>query len=95
MIIFIPLILVFISVVMLYFIKIGRIVKHPRFLKTVNIIHLVAVVLWLLFVFLILPLFGGRGEALIAFFIYFLFGAATLISNIVVLLINKFPKKDE
>ncbi len=88
MIIIIPIILVLISVVMLYFIKMGRIVKYARFLKIVNIIHLVAVVLWLLFGFLVLPLFGGRGEALIAFFIYFIFGAATLISNIVVLLVN-------
>ena len=89
MIIFTPLILVFISVIMLFAIKSGRIVKHVRFLKIVNTIHLVAVVLWFIFSLLIIPLFGGRGEELIAFFIYFFFGAATLISNIVVLLINK------
>lgn len=88
MIIIIPIILVLISEVMLYFIKMGRIVKYARFLKIVNIVHLIAVCLLLVFLFLILPLFGGRDEALMAFFIYFLFGAAALIGNIVVLLKN-------
>lgn len=92
---FIPAAIVAISVFMLLAVKKRQIVKNTRFLKYINVLNLIAACLFYLFVFLILPLFGGRGEALIAFFISFLFGAATLISNIVVLLINKFPKKDE
>ncbi len=89
MILLIPAVIVAISLVMLYFIKTGRIVKHARFLKIVNIVHLIAACLLILFLFLILPLFGGRDEFVTAFFIYALFGAAALISNVVVLLINK------
>ena len=89
MILLIPAVIVAISVVMLLAIKKGRIVKHARFLKYINMAHLIAACLFYLFVFLILPLFGGRDEFATAFFIYALFGAAALISNIVVLLINK------
>ena len=89
MILLIPAVIVAISVVMLLAIKKGRIVKHARVLKYINVAHLIAACLFYLFVFLILPLFGGRDEFATAFFIYALFGAAALISNIVVLLINK------
>lgn len=89
MILLIPAVIVAISVVMLLAIKKGRIVKHAQFLKCINVAHLIAACLFYLFVFLILPLFGGRDEFATAFFIYALFGAAALISNIVVLLINK------
>ena len=89
MILLIPAVIVAISVVMLLAIKKGRIVKHARFLKYINVAHLIAACLFYLFLFLILPLFGGRDEFVTAFFIYALFGAAALISNIVVLLINK------
>ena len=89
MILLIPAVIVAISVVMLFAVKKGQIVKNTRFLKYINVIHLIAACLFYLFVFLILPLFGGRDEFATAFFIYALFGAAALISNIVVLLINK------
>ena len=89
MILLIPAVIVAISVVMLLAVKKGRIVKRTRFLKYINVVHLIAACLLILFLFLILPLFGGRDEMITAFFIYALFGTATLISNIVVLLINK------
>ena len=89
MILLIPAVIVAISVVMLFAVKKGQIVKNTRFLKYINVIHLIAACLFYLFVFLILPLFGRRDEFATAFFIYALFGAAALISNIVVLLINK------
>ena len=89
MILLLPAVIVAISVVMLFAVKKGQIVKNTRFLKYINVIHLIAACLFYLFVFLILPLFGGRDEFATAFFIYALFGAAALISNIVVLLINK------
>lgn len=84
----IPLIIVAVSLAVQYALNKRQNVKYFSFLKYLNIIHLIAVCLLLVFLFLILPLFGGRGEALIAFFSYALFGAATLISNIVVLLVN-------
>lgn len=85
----IPLVFVAFSLRVLFAVKKGQIVKNTRFLKYINVIHLIAACLFYLFVFLILPLFGGRDEMITAFFIYALLGAATLISNIVVLLINK------
>ena len=73
------------SVRVLFAIKDGQIVKHIRFLKYVNIIHLIAVGLCLL----TLPLFDvflwGKDEAILFFFIYAPFGATALTSNIVVL----------
>ncbi len=71
-----------------------QIVKNTRFLKYINVLNLIAACLFYLFVFLILPLFGGRDEFVTAFFIYALFGVTALISSIVVLLINKFTKND-
>ena len=91
----IPLLFVAFSLRVLFAVKNERIVKNTRFLKYINVLNLIAACLFYLFVFLILPWFGGRDEFVTAFFIYAPFGAATLISNIVVLLINKFPKKDE
>ena len=85
----IPAVIVAISVFMLLAVKNGRIVKKTRFLKYINAVHLIAACLFYLFVFLILSWFGGRDEFITAFFIYLLFGAATLTSSIVVLLINK------
>ena len=91
----IPLVFVAFSLRVLFAVKKGQIVKNTRFLKYINVIHLIAACLFYLFVFLILPLFGGRDEFVTAFFIYALLGAATLIGNIVVLLINKFTKNVE
>ena len=91
----IPLVFVAFSLRVLFAVKKGQIVKNTRFLKYINVIHLIAACLFYLFVFLILPLFGGRDEFATAFFIYALVGAAALISNIVVLLINKFTKNVE
>ena len=85
----IPLVFVVFSLRVLLAVKDGRIVKHARLLKYINVVHLIAACLFYLFVFLILSWFGGRDEFVTAFFIYALFGAAALISNIVVLLINK------
>ena len=85
----IPLVFVAFSLRVLFAVKKGQIVKNTRFLKYINVIHLIAACLFYLFVFLILPLFGGRDEFVTAFFIYALVGAAALISNIVVLQINK------
>ena len=95
MILLIPAVIVAISVVMLFAIKKGRIVKHTRFLKYINVIHLIAACLLILFLFLILSWFGGRDEFVTAFFIYVLFGAATLTSNIVVFLVNRCTKNVE
>lgn len=88
MILLIPLIIVAVSLAASCILSKRQNVKYFRFLKYLNIIHLIVVCLFLVFDFLILPLFGGRGETLIAFFIYALFGITTLISNIVVLLVN-------
>ena len=83
---------VIISLLMLFAIWKGKIIKHSRFLKYVNVIHLIAVCLWLL----TLPLFDvfmwGKGEAILIFFIYALFGVTSLISNIVVLLCQYINK---
>ncbi len=79
------------SVRVLFAIKDGQIVKHVRFLKYVNIIHLIAVGLWLL----TLPLFdGGKDEAIFFFFIYAPFGVTALISNIVVL-VGQYVNKNK
>lgn len=94
MILLIPAVIVAISVVMLFAVKKGQIVKNTRFLKYINVIHLIAACFFYLFVFVILPWFGGRDEFVTAFFIYTPLWMATLISNIVVLLINKFTKND-
>lgn len=91
---FIPAAIVAISVFMLLAVKKRQIVKNTRFLKYINVLNLIAACLFYLFVFLILPLFGGRDEFVTAFFIYALFGVTALISSIVVLLINKFTKND-
>ena len=88
-----PLLFVAFSLRVLFAVKNERIVKNTRFLKYINGLNLIAACLFYLFVFLILPWFGGRDEFVTAFFIYASFGTATLVSNIVVLLINKFPKK--
>jgi hypothetical protein len=69
----------------LFAIKDGQIVKHVRFLKYVNVIHLIAVGLWLLTLPLSDVFMWGKGEAILFFFIYALFGVTALISNIVVL----------
>jgi hypothetical protein len=90
----IPLVFVAFSLRVLFAVKKGQIVKSTRFLKYINVIHLIAACLFYLFVILIIPWFGGRDEFVTAFFIYALFGAAALISNVVVLLINKFTKND-
>ena len=95
MILLIPAVIIAISVVMLLAVKKGRIVKHTRFLKYINVLNLIAACLFYLFVFLIISWFGGRDEFVTAFFIYASFGTATLVSNIVVLLINKFTKNVE
>ena len=80
------------SVRVLFAIKDGQIVKHVRFLKYVNIIHLIAVSLNLLSIPLS-DVFGlGKDGPVLFFFIYTPFGVTALISNIVVLLgqyINK------
>ena len=91
----IPLVFVAFSLRVLFVVKKGQIVKNTRFFKYINVLNLIAACLFYLFVFLIISWFGGRDEFVTAFFIYAPFGVATLTSNIVVLLINKFPKKDE
>ena len=88
-----PLLFVAFSLRVLFAVKNEQIVKNTRFLKYINVLNLIAACLFYIFVFLILPWFGGRDEFVTAFFIYASFGTATLVSNIVVLLINKFPKK--
>ena len=88
----IPLLFVAFSLRVLFAVKNERIVKNTRFLKYINVLNLIAACLFYLFVFLILPWFGGRDEFVTAFFIYSPFGAATLISNIVVHLINKWGR---
>ena len=85
----IPAVIVAISVFMLLAVKNGRIVKNTRFLKYINGLNLISACLFYLFIFLILSWFGGRDEFVTAFFIYASFGTTTLISNIVVFLINK------
>ena len=80
------------SLWVLHAIKHGQIVKHVRFLKYVNVIHLIAVSLNLLSIPLS-DVFGlGKEGPVLFFFIYTPFGVTALISNIVVLLgqyINK------
>ena len=84
----IPLVFVAFSLCVLFAVKKGQIVKNTRFLKYINVLNLIAACLFYLFVFLIISWFGGRDEFVTAFFIYASFGMATLISNIVVLLLN-------
>lgn len=84
----IPLVFVAFSLLVLFAVKKGQIVKNTRFLKYINVLNLIAACLFYLFVFLIISWFGGRDEFVTAFFIYASFGMATLISNIVVLLLN-------
>jgi len=79
---------VVISLLMLFAIRKGKIIRHPRFLKYVNVIHLIAASQYLLFFPLAEVLMWGRGEAILFFFIYSLFGVTALISNIVVLVIQ-------
>ena len=91
----IPLVYVAFSLRVLFAVKKGQIVKNTRFFKYINVLNLIAACLFYLFVFVILSWFGGRDEFVTAFFIYASFGTATLISNIVILLINKFTKNVE
>jgi hypothetical protein len=95
MVLFIPLVFVAFSLRVLFDVKNGRIVKNPRFLKYINEIHLIAACIYFLFLLLVIPMFGGRGEIIATFFIYALFGVTTLISNIVVLLINRYTKVED
>ena len=89
-----PIAILALSLVVLSAINHGQIQKNVLFLKTINIIHVIAVCSFYLFIIIILPLFGGRDELATAILIYALFGATTLISNIVLLLINKFSKEE-
>jgi hypothetical protein len=88
----IPLVFVAFSLRVLFAVKKGQIVKSTRFLNTLNVLNLIAACLFYLFVFVILSWFGGRDEFVTAFFVYASFGTTALISNIVVLLINKNRK---
>ena len=91
----IPIVLFAISLRLLLAIYHGQIHKNIIFLKIINIIHLVAVCLFYLFIILILPFFGGRDELAMSLLIYIPLGTATLISDIVVSLINRFSKEDK
>lgn len=82
------------SVRVLFAIKDGQIVKHVLFLKYVNIIHLIAVSLWLLTLPLSDVFMWGKDEAIFFFFIYALFGVTALISNIVVLVRQYISKNN-
>ena len=90
----IPIVLLAFSLRVLHAINHGQIRKNILFLKIINIIHIVAVCFFYLFIF-ILPFVGGRDELAMAFLIYASFGAVTLMSNIVVSLINRFSEKRE
>ena len=85
-----------ISVRLLFAINNGQIVRFARFLKYVNIIHLIAAFL-LIFYFVILPFvdWGGRDAVFSGFFIFFFFSAASLISNLVCALIRAFSSSKE
>ena len=91
----IPILLFAFSVIVLSAISHGQIYKNILFLKTINIIHIVAVCLFYLFIILILPFFGGRDELGMSLLIYAPFGVATFVSNIVLLLINRLSKEEE
>ena len=90
-----PILIFALSLIVLSAINHGQIHKNVLFLKTINIIHVIAVCSFYLFIIMLLPFFGGRDELAMAFLIYALFGATTLISDIVVLLINRFLKEEE
>lgn len=92
---FIPIVILALSVIVLSGTYHGLIHKNVLLLKTINIIHIVAVCSFYLFIILILPFFGGRDELVTALYIYALFGATTLISDIILLFINRFSKKEE
>ena len=91
----IPIVIFAFSVIVLTAISHGQIHKNILFLKTINLIHIVAVCLFYIFIVLILPFFGGRDELAISILIYALFGVATLVSNFVLLLINRLSKEEE
>ena len=79
------------SVRVLFAIKDGQIVKHIRFLKWMNLIHIFVFVLFLISIY---PLadYYGRDGIVSSFHIYALFGITALISNIVVLLCQYINK---
>ncbi len=80
-----------ISVRLLIAIHNEQIVRFARFLKYVNIIHLVAACLLILYD-ATLGFWGGRDEAILGFFIFSLFGVASLVSNLVCALIRVFSR---
>ena len=90
----IPIVIFAFSVIVLTAISHGQIHKNILFLKTINLIHIVAVCLFYVFIVLVLPFFGGRDELGISILIYALFGVATLVSNFVLLLINRLSKEE-
>ena len=80
------------SVRILLAIRDGQIVKHIRFLKWMNLIHIFVFVLFLISIY---PLadYYGRDGIVSSFHIYALFGVTALISNIVVL-VGQYVKKN-
>ena len=83
-----------ISVRLLFAIHNEQIVRFARFLKYVNIIHLIAAFLLILYD-ATLGFWGGRDEAILGFFIFSLFGVASLASNLVCALIRVFSSSKE
>lgn len=79
------------SVRVLFAIKDGQIVKHVRFLKWVNVIHIIVFAI-ILISFCLLIYYYGRG-AFLTLFIYTPFCVTALISNIVVLLKRAIRKE--
>ena len=80
------------SVRILLAIRDGQIVKHIRFLKWMNLIHIFVFVLFLISIY---PLadYYGRDGIVSSFHIYALFSVTALISNIVVL-VGQYVKKN-
>lgn len=91
-ILFIFVISIALSVRILLAIRDGQIVKHIRFLKWMNLIHIFVFVLFLISIY---PLadYYGRDGIVSSFHIYALFGVTALISNIVVL-VGQYVKKN-
>lgn len=83
-----------ISVRLLIAIHNEQIVRFARFLKYVNIIHLAAACLLILYD-ATLGFWGGRDEAILGFFIFSPFGVASLASNLVCALIRVFTSSKE
>ena len=78
-----------ISRIVLFLIRKGKIVKYSRFLKYINIIHIISIGLLILFDFCFVE---SREDAICSFFIYALLGIIVLILNLVFLLLNRFFK---